>query len=256
MLIGWHTKLSSFLVFFLHNSLISRNIWVSHGYVSRSNSISCSTNPSSRGENLLRAALFWTLFLPLGKCYSVDNLYSDKKWKKRQTGEARSYQVENGSKGKWSTRVLMGRLWTGTKNFFCEGLQTPTTDSPQGKKFNVFNAAAIASVVQVSFLYGFSVVHKTGDSWGVTGNAVQLALGLDFFRLPMGDFLLTLEWMFPGLLYIMGKGTLYWEEFGFYFFFSPIFAEPCRILGSIGYIAMHFGFAITYISPPPLQTAQ
>ena len=190
----------------------------------------------------MRAALFWTLFLPLGRCYSVDNLYSDKQWKERQK-EARPYH--QGSEAGGRQTGLMGRLWVGTKNFFWEGLQTPTTDSPQGKKFNVFNAAAIATVLQLGFMYYFSVYHKTGDSWWVTGDAVQLALGLDFFRMAPGDFLLWWDReVLPGTLFLLGRGTLYWEFIGGFSFFFPIFSAPCRILGALGYIFMHLGFAL------------
>ena len=59
LLIGWHTRLATFMSWFLLLSLHSRNPMVPSG-----------------GDYLLRLFLFWSLFLPLGARFSVDSASS------------------------------------------------------------------------------------------------------------------------------------------------------------------------------------
>lgn len=190
--------------------------------------------------------MFWAIFLPLGRCYSVDNLLSKKKWQRRQRGDAtlfsRSNSLDDKKRAFWSRATL----WANVKAFFREGLQTPTTGTPQGQ-YNVFSAATIAVVMQISFLYGFSAVHKTGDAWRGKGDALTLALGLDYFRMPLGDFLMWLETVWPGIHRFLTFGTLWWEAYGFLFLMSPVFSTPLRLVGSLGFIVLHIGFAVWYV---------
>jgi hypothetical protein len=55
LLVGWHTRLMTFLSWFLLISAHARNVAILHG-----------------GDNLLRVLLFWAIFLPLGGRYSLD----------------------------------------------------------------------------------------------------------------------------------------------------------------------------------------
>ena len=55
MVLGWKTRLFTFLSWFLLISLHNRNPYVQQG-----------------GDDLLRLALFWGMFLPLGRHYSID----------------------------------------------------------------------------------------------------------------------------------------------------------------------------------------
>jgi hypothetical protein len=55
MLVGWHTRLVTFISWFLLISAHGRNGLILHG-----------------GDNLLRVYLFWAMFLPLGARYSFD----------------------------------------------------------------------------------------------------------------------------------------------------------------------------------------
>ncbi len=61
MLLGYKTRLSTFLCFFLLLSVQNRNPLVLQG-----------------GDDLLRLLLFWAIFLPLGKIWSIDG-YGNKK---------------------------------------------------------------------------------------------------------------------------------------------------------------------------------
>jgi len=55
LLMGWRTRLATFLCWGLVCSMQSRNPAIQHG-----------------GDDVIRAVLFWSLFLPLGACWSVD----------------------------------------------------------------------------------------------------------------------------------------------------------------------------------------
>lgn len=57
LLLGFHTRLMTFLCWFMLVSLHNRNPLILQG-----------------GDELLRLTLFWGFFLPWGKCYSVDSL--------------------------------------------------------------------------------------------------------------------------------------------------------------------------------------
>jgi len=71
MAIGFYSRLSTFLTWFLLTSLQTRNILVCHG-----------------GDVYHRVLLFFAMFLPLGDCWSVDNAL----WGKNR-GQKRTYSV-------------------------------------------------------------------------------------------------------------------------------------------------------------------
>lgn len=64
LLIGFNTKLSTIVSWFLLLSVHVRNPILSNG-----------------GDELLRQMLFWSMFLPLGACYSVDSILNPSKEK-------------------------------------------------------------------------------------------------------------------------------------------------------------------------------
>lgn len=73
--------------------------------------------------------------------------------------------------------------------------------------------------MQCALVYITSYFDKTGLQWTQTGTATWLALQLDYFRTPVGDFLLN----FPELLKLLTKAVLLWEGFGPLLWFSPFF---------------------------------
>lgn len=66
-MIGYKTTLMTCLNWYFCTSLQTRNIIVFHS-----------------GDNVLRMALFWSCFLPLGECFSVDAAFREQKQKKRK----------------------------------------------------------------------------------------------------------------------------------------------------------------------------
>lgn len=88
-------------------------------------------------------------------------------------------------------------------------------------------------------MYITSWYHKTGKEWRETGEATWLALQLDFFRTTIGDMMLY----FPNLLKLLTFAVLWWEGWGAYFWYSPLFTGPLRTFGTIGFACMHVGFS-------------
>lgn len=100
-------------------------------------------------------------------------------------------------------------------------------------------------------MYWTSFKHKTGDVWHPKGTATylglficlicfdwltcakQIALQSDYFRTPIGDFILhnvPFDW-----LSYMTLGVLFFEGFGFALFMIPIFNSKFRTLGVFGF---------------------
>jgi len=173
--VGYWTRLNAFLCWVWTLSLHNRNIFVLHG-----------------GDLYMRCVMFFALFLPVGDCYSVDNMLKNRK----------PYRLQK------------------------------TLD------YSYLHFAGVGVVVQMMCVYCTSYMHKTGAEWREIGTATWLALQLDYFRTPIGDFMLN----FPELLKFLTTKVLWWEGFGVVFLFIPIFSGPIRTFGVFGFVAMHLGF--------------
>ena len=66
----------------------------------------------------------------------------------------------------------------------------------KNKGYLTVTGGTIALLLQISFLYGFSAIHKSGAEWRSEYTATFYALQLDYFRTPIGAFFLN----FPNLL--------------------------------------------------------
>ena len=111
MLLGYHTRFVTPVVWFLTISLNSRNWLVMQG-----------------GDYLLCLLLFWSMFLPLGARYSIDRLR-----KPHQFHESNL----------------------------------------------VFSGGTVAALLQICFVYWFSVALKSPKNWLIRGTGVYYALMLD-----------------------------------------------------------------------------
>lgn len=102
------------------------------------------------GDTLLRGMLFWSLFLPLTKVWSLDEILF---WKKRQNAERLS-------------------------------------SSDSGIRFQpVCSMATVAVVFQICFLYWFAGIAKLNSLW-FDGEAMQYALQANIYIKPFGTDLL------------------------------------------------------------------
>lgn len=129
LLVGFHTRLASFFVWFLTISVQARNPMILQG-----------------GDVFYRMALFFGMFLPLNGCCSVD-------------------------------RALDA--------------------SREAKPIRIISAGTVGFILQIIFVYDFSVAIKLGRSmsryiWWDQGMAVYNALSVDQFTRLFGYFLLKL----------------------------------------------------------------
>jgi hypothetical protein len=173
MAIGFQTRVMSALAWLFMVSLQNRNPMILHA-----------------GDVEIRCLLFFAMFLPLGKMWSLDA--------RRDS--------------------------------------SPATDTNK----NYLSVATVAILLQVCIVYVFSTFHKTGPEWRVDRTAAFLALNLDQFATPIGIW----ARQFREALEILTGFTLWWEFWGPFLFFAPIFNAPIRFAAMTAFIFMHMNFEI------------
>ncbi len=165
LLLGYRTRLATFLSWFFLISLHTRNPQILQG-----------------GDIVLRVLLFWALFLPLGACWSIDQLFTKKNTSKQ-----------------------------------------------------IISIASLALLLQVCFIYWFTVLLKSDASWREDGTAVWYALSIEQYSTSLGITLLQ----FPTLLKVMTFATFYLEAFGPFFAFCPFWTAPLRFATAAIFILFH-----------------
>lgn len=187
--LGWHTKLFHGLSFVCLVSLDSRIIPLENG-----------------GDVVLNLLCVWTLFLPLGRRFSLDAL--------RTSLAARREH----SAPELAERAAMHRA-----------------DEP------VTSLAVLAIILQLFVIYLFNVLHKTGPTWS-NATAVHLTLHQDRIVTVLGVWLrenLPLEG-FRALAY----ATLVVELLGAVLVISPLWPRSTRLAAILVMPALHVGFAL------------
>jgi hypothetical protein len=117
-----------------------------------------------------------------------------------------------------------------------------TTDQLRETRENkIFSPASTAFILQMCFMYMFSVIYKTSPIWQTEGTAIYYALSLDQLVLPPGKFLLG----FPELLKILTFSVLRLEFFGPILLFVPVFTLQIRTLIVFIFIIFHIGMGLT-----------
>ena len=147
LIIGWQTRLSTVVSWLLLISLHSRNPFVLQG-----------------GDDVLRALLFWALFLPLGATASIDNM-------RRTITDVDSNSGDDTNK------------------------QPPNTYH--------LSMATLCLTGQVILLYGFASASKLANPvWWQEGLGVYYALGVEQFTTRIGLWLRSLTEFVIALNYI------------------------------------------------------
>jgi len=95
--------------------------------------------------------------------------------------------------------------------------------------------------LQISFVYWFTAILKSGPDWRVDGSAVYYALSVDEWVTPLGTFL----YQFPTLLTALTFATIALEAFGSFFLFSPVLTGPVRTGAALAFMDLHFGIWMT-----------
>ena len=112
------------------------------------------------------------------------------------------------------------------------------TAAPPSRHFSV---PGVALMLQIAFVYTFSVLLKTGSAWRGEASAVYYALSIQQMSTPVGHFLLH----FPKLLPWLTRLTLLHEGSIPVLILFPLFFGPVRTLGVLLIFALHFALGIT-----------
>lgn len=91
-------------------------------------------------------------------------------------------------------------------------------------------------------MYFFSTFHKTHAAWLEDYSATFLALNIAYFQTPLAK--LMVKWAPRWTLQVMTYFVLKWELWGPSFYIFPIFSEPLRLIGTLGFLLMHLGFGL------------
>jgi predicted DCC family thiol-disulfide oxidoreductase YuxK len=185
--IGWKTRVMQALVLLLATSLHSRNIMLENG-----------------GDVVSNLFALWTLFLPVGRRFSVDAMLASF----RETHEHSAADLADRSR--------------------------PFVD-----RRPIVSLAMAAIVVNLAVIYYFNTIHKDGEAWK-TATSVHYVLWSDRLVVPLGVFLRP--WVPPLAIRGMTIGTLVIESSIALLLVSPFFIRSCRRVAALMVIALHCGF--------------
>ena len=162
-------------------------------------------------QNLL---LLWTAFLPLGDRFSLDALLASMK-SQREGGEV--------------------------------DLNDRSTDTARWRLESHVSVVALVMVLQLSAIYGFNVVHKTGPAWH-NGTAVHYVLYVDRMVNPLIAQLRahTPFWV----IIILTKSVMAMEAGLPLVLLSPLARVWAKRLVIVFMNALHIGFGSTFVLGP------
>ena len=193
MTIGYHTRVATLLA------------WV--GYVGVQCRCECVSDGSDR---MLRNVLLWCVFLPLGRCASIDRALSLRA------------RIRDGSNGNREASVAPHSTWTSHREGYAMAtLRSAVEGAPHDSRHahaehGITSAGTLGLLLQVVCIY-WSVSAKRGEAWYGDLSAVHSMLSSPFGARPVPFFvfafaprsvrrpLLTLQ-VNPGSLYRCGKG--------------------------------------------------
>lgn len=226
-LLGWWTRTSSVLLWFMTASLQARSPFVLHG-----------------GDDYVRLVHFYAMFLPLGACYSLDNALSSFR---DAAADSRNPRDRPGSSSvpsrNWRDRLEEARAAAAAlqlaraARLALSVLRMPRSEAHPSLRLSF---AGIGLQLQITWVYLISTFFKISPQWTVDYTSTYLALHLDWYRTTVGD------WMLFGLghapLRILTYLVLQWEFYGMFFAFLPVFTPYGKLLCAAGFMAMHAGF--------------
>ena len=105
----------------------------------------------------------------------------------------------------------------------------------------IFSGGTVAALLQICFVYWFSVALKSPKNWLIRGTGVYYALMLDRYVTNFGKLLLESH---PLLLKFLTYATMGLEAFGPLLAFSPFFSGPVRCLVILSFMIFHFSMGL------------
>jgi hypothetical protein len=191
--LGLFTRVATIVCWFLLISIHVRNPMVLIG-----------------GDTLMRMVLFWSMFIPLGRVWSLDAI-----WKtRRQAARRQKALIENAS----SVQTEVGANETNYLVSFGTG----------------------CLILQLCFMYWFAGIAKLTEHW-FDGTAMEYVLRLEIYVHPFGSWLLN----FPLLLKAVTYGTLVLELFGPFLLFIPVWNHWFRLLVIAAFWSLHIGIDLS-----------
>ncbi|MFT7626252.1 MAG: hypothetical protein ACI9WU_005447, partial [Myxococcota bacterium] len=100
--------------------------------------------------------------------------------------------------------------------------------------------AGAGLLLQVAFVYWFSVLHKTGVDWNRDATAVAHALSLTDLARPLAARVLAIDWLPP----LLTRATVWIEILGPLVAFSPLWRTVSRTTAVALMVTLHVGFAL------------
>jgi Vitamin K-dependent gamma-carboxylase len=180
--IGYRTRLMTFLSLVFFASIVGRNIMVRHG-----------------GDTVMATMLAWSVFLPLGKSFSMDAIAR----KKRMSVYPHS--------------------------------QSTTATDDEVKQRSPISFAECAVICQIGLIYLVTAITKYGLNWK-EGTALYYVLNTDQFAYPLGAWLATNPlWILKALTW----GTLALEFAILPLLLLPFAQPYLRRIAIIGTTGMH-----------------
>jgi predicted DCC family thiol-disulfide oxidoreductase YuxK len=188
--VGYRTRLMQILSFVLVTSLHSRNIMIENG-----------------GDVVMNLLALWTMFLPLGRRFSLDALFAS--W--RAAREQRPADLNDRT------------------------LPPPPDERP------VVRLACLAVLVQFILIYGFNALHKGGSTWR-EGTSLYYVLHQARMVTAFGLFCRT---HLPTIvLSLLTWGTLVIEGGAALLLMSPVQQRAARWIAIALVTMLHIGIAL------------
>ena len=213
--VGYKTKLSTIMMFVMIHSLQMR----------------C-TILNSSGDDLLRVLLFWSIFLPLGKCFSVDAYLL-------------SHKQTNNTDDMVSPRA---RNFVDDQSSIISEEEPLEQDQPEQRDIDspkestrVSNFFTFAILQQALFVYWVGALLKDNPIWTEKFSAIEWTLHLGHFVTPFGTWFVN---AMTSYLKPLTQFVLYLELYAPLLMMVPIAQKYLRTTFMFLLIGMHINFIL------------
>ena len=131
----------------------------------------------------------------------------------------------------WAIFLPIGSYWS-----------IDARDSKNTKALNKASLATAAFILQLCLVYWFSLAHKSGEDWRISGNAAFIALSFEQLTTEFGSWLKN----FPSFLRITTFSTLLFELIGPFLILIPDRRGVLRAVIPLLFISMHLVFLLCF----------
>ncbi|EGG13278.1 hypothetical protein DFA_11039 [Cavenderia fasciculata] len=226
MLIGYKTRLSTFLSYILLTSVQNRNYFLLDG-----------------SDDYTRCMLIWCIFLPWGNQYSIDSILlklSNNKLNHQNNLNSLSIVeiiIDDNNNNNNNNNIDNNNNNNNNDTTIQKQQQQK---QKQQQQYQYVSIATVGFLVQFTCIYLFTAILKDGVEWHVTYDSVYYAVSLKEFSHGISAFLIQ----FPNFMRFLSRFTLIFEYVGPILMVCPLFNSFFRMVSILGFIGMHIGFGI------------